>query len=201
MTDAEYPELLAALDKFAEGLDPRERVTVLYRLIAPLLGRIEGEDRELSDEPVMSNQDAVRGLRAAAAGEQVDADAIHEHLTTVGLCYSEDQDPDFHVISQSAYAAAAWLTLWAGRGLRTDDAFEDGADLLPPFAPSTFTQIADMVAWTRSGQVYLFWEDAIEEPDLSDLRAAAHELRAMGKDCGFEFSEGGSKPNRRVVRP
>ncbi|MER7795322.1 hypothetical protein [Streptomyces sp. NPDC097640] len=179
MTDAEYSELLLALDKFAEGLDPRERVAVLYGLIAPLLGRIEGEDGELSDDPVMSNQEAVRGLRAAAAGEQVDADAIHEHLTTVGLSYSEDQDPDFHVISQSAYAAAAWLTLWAGRGLRGDDSHTDGEDVLPRFAPSTFTQIADMAAWTRSDQMYLFWEDAIEDPDLGDLWAATHELRAM----------------------
>ncbi|MDX3233388.1 hypothetical protein [Streptomyces sp. ME19-01-6] len=179
MTDTEYPELLAALDEFAEGLDPRERVTGLYGLIAPLLGLIEREDRELSDEPVMSNPEAVLGLRRAAAGEPVDADAIHEHLTTVGLAYSEDQDPDFHVISQTAYVAAAWLTLLAGRGLRSDGYLEDGEDLLPEFAPSTFTQIADLLAWTRSDQMYTIWEDAAEDPDLGDLPAATRELKAM----------------------
>jgi hypothetical protein len=179
MTDTEYPELLAALDEFVEGLGLYERITGLYGLIAPLLGLIEREDRELSDEPVMSNPEAVLGLRRAAAGEPVDADAIHEHLTAVGLSYSEDQDPDFHVISQTAYAAAAWLTLLAGRNLRTDDSLDDGDDLLPRFAPSTFTQIADLLAWTRSDQMYLHWEDAADDPDLGDLSAATSALRAM----------------------
>ncbi|MGY0061485.1 hypothetical protein ACWY4P_33945 [Streptomyces sp. LZ34] len=182
MTDTEYPELLAALDEFAESLDPRERVTALYGLIAPLLGRIEGEDEELSDEPVMSNPEAVLGLRRAAAGEPVDADAIHEHLTAVGLSYSEDQDPDLHVISQSAYAAAAWLTLLAGRKLRTDDSLDDGEDLFPRVARSTFAQIADLLAWTRSDQIYIIWEDAADDPTLGDLSAATRELKAMYRE-------------------
>ncbi|WP_207931124.1 hypothetical protein [Streptomyces sp. 8K308] len=48
---------------------------------------------EFSDEPLMSNAEAVRGLRAAAIGEPVDADAIHEHLTTMALVYSGTGTP------------------------------------------------------------------------------------------------------------
>ncbi|MGP3986947.1 hypothetical protein [Streptomyces sp. 3N207] len=178
-TDTEYSELLQALDVFGGSLGPDEQVSCLYRLLAPLLGQVEREDMEFSDEPVLSNPEAVQGLHRAAAGEPVDADAIHEHLTAMGLVYSEDQDPDLHVISQSAYAAAAWLRLSAGRKLRTDDLAEDDEDLIPAFAPSTFTQIIDLLAWTRSDQVYIFWEDALTYPDLRDLQAATRELRAM----------------------
>ncbi|MFF3787051.1 hypothetical protein [Streptomyces sp. NPDC001933] len=62
---------------------------------------------------------ALRQLRKAASGQPVDVDAVHERLTEVGLCHSEDQDPERHIVSQSAYAAAAWLRLLAGRKLRT----------------------------------------------------------------------------------
>ncbi|MFE0187361.1 hypothetical protein [Streptomyces sp. NPDC059008] len=181
MTDPTYPELLQALDEFIGGTDTglAQHITGLYDLLAPLLDHIERADRDFSDEPVLSNPEAVGGLRRAAAGETVDADAVHDHLTALGLAYSEDQDPDFHVISQSAYAAAAWLSLLTGRKLRTDAPLEDGEDLLPRFAPSTFTQITDLLAWTRSDQVYIFWEDAAADPDLGDLSAATRELREM----------------------
>ncbi|MFI6763961.1 hypothetical protein [Streptomyces sp. NPDC050355] len=186
MTDATYPELLQSLEEFIESTNTgstnphhARHITGLYHLLAPLLSHIEHADLEFTDEPVLSNPEAVRGLRRAAAGETVDADAIHEHLTALGLAYSEDQDPDFHVISQSAYAAAAWLSLLAGRKLRTDDHLDDGEDVLPRFAPSTFTQIIDLLAWTRSDQVYVIWEDAATDPDLGDLSAATRELGAM----------------------
>ncbi|MFB9460383.1 hypothetical protein [Streptomyces antimycoticus] len=69
MTDATYSELLGAIDEFAGRLDPHEQVACLYGLIAPLLDRVEQEDEELSDEPVLSTPEAVRGIRKAAAGE------------------------------------------------------------------------------------------------------------------------------------
>ncbi|QYC40219.1 hypothetical protein Nocox_13005 [Nonomuraea coxensis DSM 45129] len=180
MTDTTYDEWLAIIDELAERLDPRARLACLYGLIAPLLNRVEREDEELSDDPALSTPDAVRGLRKAAAGEQVDVDAVYEQLTEVGLCYSEDQDPDRHLVSQSAYAAAAWLQLLAGRKLRATAYLEgDDEDPVPPFAPSAFTRIVDLLAWTRSDQVYFHWEDAIAYPEDCDLPAAIRELRAM----------------------
>lgn len=176
MTETTYPELLRSIDEFARTLPPRERLARLYGLIAPLLESVEEEDEEFADEQELSTPEAVRGLRCAAAGEQVDVEAIHEHLAGMGLNYSEDQDPERHVISQSAYAAAAWLQLVAGHPLPTG--FDD-EDILPTFAPSTFTQIVDLLAWTRSGQIYLFWEDAEADPDLGDLAASTGELRGM----------------------
>ncbi|UKY47426.1 hypothetical protein [Streptomyces inhibens] len=179
MTDTTYSELLGTIDEFAGRLDLHERVACLYGLIAPLLDRVEQEDEELSDEPVLSTADAVRGIHKAAAGEPTDVDAVHEQLTEVGLCYSEDQDPERHIVSQSAYASAAWLRLLTGRKLRTTRYLEgDDEDLMPPFAPSTFTQIVDLLAWTRSGQVYCHWEDATTAPE-DDLPAATRELQVM----------------------
>lgn len=179
MTDTTYSEVLGTIDEFAGRLDPHQQVACLYGLIDPLLDRVLQEDEELSDEPVLSTADAVRGIRKAAAGESTDVDAVHEQLTEVGLCYSEDQDPERHIVSQSAYASAAWLRLLTGRKLRTTRYLEgDDEDLIPPFAPSTFTQIVDLLAWTRSGQVYYHWEDATAVPE-ADLPAAIHELQAM----------------------
>ncbi|WP_413099610.1 hypothetical protein [Streptomyces sp. Inha503] len=183
MTDTTYSELLETIDQFAAKLDPHERVRRLYGLIAPLLDRVEREDEELSDEPVLSTPDAVRGIREAATGEPVDLDAVHEQLTEVGLCYSEDQDPERHLVSQSAYAAAAWLRLLAGRELRTTRYLEgEDEDPVPPFAPSAFTRIVDLLAWTRSDQVYVHWEDAVTYPEEFDLPAATHELRTMHRE-------------------
>ncbi len=180
MTGTKYDELLVIIDEFADRLAPRARLTCLYGLMAPLLDRVEREDEELSDDPVLSTPDAVRDLRKAAAGEPVDVDAVHEQLTEVGLCYSEDQAPERHIVSQSAYAAAAWLQLLAGRKLRTTAYLEgDYEDLVPPFAPSAFTRIVDLLAWTRSDQIYLHWEHAIAYPEDGDLPAAIRELRAM----------------------
>ncbi|MGP3987027.1 hypothetical protein ACTWP9_09590, partial [Streptomyces sp. 3N207] len=68
--------------------------------MAPLLDRVEREDEELSGDPVMSTRGAVRELRMAAAAEPVDVDAVHEQSTEVGLCSSEDQDPERHIVSQ-----------------------------------------------------------------------------------------------------
>ncbi|WP_326807883.1 MULTISPECIES: hypothetical protein [unclassified Streptomyces] len=178
MTDTTYSELLGTIDEFAGRLDPQEQAACLYGLIAPLLDRVEQEDEEFSDEPVLSTPEAVEGLRRAAAEELIDADAVYDHLTAVGLYYSEDQDEERHVIAQTADAGAAWLRLLTGRELRSTS-LEDDEDLIPSFAPSTFTQIVDLLAWTRSGQVYIHWEDAIADPGLCDLPAAIHELRAM----------------------
>ncbi|MFI1730242.1 hypothetical protein ACH40E_13595 [Streptomyces acidicola] len=167
-------------DEFAGRLDPQARLACLYGLMAPLLDLVEREDEELSDDPVLSTPEAVRELRKAAAGERVDVDGVHEQLTEVGLCYSEDQDPERHIVSQSAYAAAAWLRLQAGRKLRTTAYLEgDDEDPVPPFAPSAFTRIVDLLAWTRSDQMYFHWEDAIADPEDCDLPAAIRELRAM----------------------
>ncbi|AGP59787.1 hypothetical protein [Streptomyces rapamycinicus] len=183
MTDTTYSELLEIIDEFAAKLDPHERMRRLYGLIAPLLDRVEREDEELSDEPVLSTPDAVRGIRKAAAGEPIDLDAVHEQLTEVGLCYSEDQDPERHVVSQSAYAAAAWLRLLAGRKLRTTRYLEgEDEDPVPPFAPSAFTRIVDLLAWTRSNQVYVHWEDALTYSEEFDLPAATHQLRTMHRE-------------------
>ena len=60
----------------------------------------------------------------------------------------------------------------------------EGVDsLIPTFAPSPFSRIVDVLAWTRSGQVYTPWEDALTYPDpdadLCDLPAATRELQAM----------------------
>ncbi|AOR30990.1 hypothetical protein BFF78_07960 [Streptomyces fodineus] len=180
MTGTTYDELLVIIDEFTERLAPQARLTCLYGLMAPLLDRVEREVEELSDDPVLSTPDAVRDLRKAAAGEPVDVDAVHEQLTEVGLCCSEDHDPERHIVSQSAYAAAAWLQLLAGRKLRTTAYLEgDDEDLVPPFAPSAFTRIVDLLAWTRSDQIYLHWDDAIAHPEDGDLPAAIRELRAM----------------------
>lgn len=182
MTDTTYRDLLRSIDDFANNLPLGEQLTHLYGLIAPLLERVEQEEEDFRDEPVLSTPEAVRGIRRAADGEPVDADAIYDHLAEMGLVYSEDQDPELHVISQSASAAAAWLRLVAGRELRTSS--EDADDLVPRFAPSAFSQIVDLLAWTRSGQVYMFWEDAVTEPDQCDLPAATRELRAMRLEIG-----------------
>ncbi|MFD8330887.1 hypothetical protein [Streptomyces lydicus] len=180
MADTTYEDLLGIIDEVAGRLDPGARLACLFGLLAPLLDQVEREDEELSDDPVLPTPDAVRELRKAAAGEPVDLDAVHEQLTEVGLCYSEDQDPERHMVSQSAYAAAAWLRLLAGRKLRTT-AYLEGEDEepVPPFAPSAFTRIVDLLAWTRSNQVYFHWEDAITCPKYCDLQAAIRELRAM----------------------
>ncbi|MFH9246491.1 hypothetical protein ACH4LK_13780 [Streptomyces lydicus] len=180
MADTTYDDLLGIIDEVAGRLAPGERLACLFGLMAPLLDQVEREDEELSDDPVLSTSDAVRELRKAAAGEPVDIDAVHEQLTEVGLCYSEDQDPERHIVSQSAYAAAAWLRLLAGRKLRTT-AYLEGEDEepVPPFAPSAFTRIVDLLAWTRSNQEYFHWEDAMTYPEDGDLQAAIRELRAM----------------------
>ncbi|MFJ9850083.1 hypothetical protein [Streptomyces sp. NPDC101150] len=178
MTDTTYPELLTEIDELASGLPRQEQLTRLYRLIEPLLARVESEDEEFTDDPVLSTPEAVRGIRRAAAGEPVDADAIHDHLSLMALVYSEDQDPDLHVISQSAYAAAGWLRLREGRPLRTS--VEDNPDdLLPPFAPTPFSRLVDFLAWTRSEQIYTCWEDATAHPDVCDLQSATDALRAI----------------------
>lgn len=185
MTETTYEELLGAIDESAQRLTPQTRLACLYVLIAPLLDRVERADEELADDEVLSTPEAVRELRRAAAGESVDVDAVHEQLAEVGLCYSEDQDPELHVVSQSAYAAAAWLQMLAGRPLRVTanlQGYEE--DLVPPFAPSTFTRIVDLLAWTRTDQMYVPWEDAIAVPDADpdeewDFPATMRELRAM----------------------
>ncbi|WP_031174004.1 hypothetical protein [Streptomyces durhamensis] len=177
MADTTYDDVLGLIDEVAGRLDPGQRLARLFGLMAPLLDRVEREDQELSDDPVLSTSDAVRELRKAAAGEPADVDAAHEQLAEVGLCYSEDQAPERHLVSQSAYAAAAWLRLLAGRQLRTT-AYLDDEDLVPPYAPSAFTRIVDLLAWTRSDQMYFHWEDALTSPEDCDLQAAVHELQA-----------------------
>ncbi|MBC6466527.1 hypothetical protein [Actinomadura alba] len=173
MTDTTYPDLLRSIDEFADDLPPGEQLARLYGLIAPLLERLEQQEADFCDEPALSTSEAVQGIRRAADGEPVDADAIYDHLTEMSVV--EDQDPELHVIGQSASAAATWLGLVAGRELRT--IVED--DLIPRFAPSTFSQIVDLLVWTRSGQMYVFWEDAVTDPDWHDLQAATRELQAM----------------------
>ncbi|WP_171161935.1 hypothetical protein [Streptomyces sp. I05A-00742] len=182
MTDATYSQLSGIIDEFASSLEVDAQVACLYVLITPLLGRIEQAEEEYDDVPVPPSSGVVRALRRAAAGEPVDADAVHERLTAVALTCSEDQDSERHIMAASALAAAAWLGLREGRELRTaslKEGFEDGEDLVPPYAPSVFTQIVDLLAWTRSGQMYTFWEDAGADPDLCDLPAATREPRAM----------------------
>ncbi|GGV12569.1 hypothetical protein GCM10010260_59180 [Streptomyces filipinensis] len=186
MAETTYDDVLGLIDEVAGKLGPGERPARLFGLMAPLLDRVEREDEELSDDPVLSTSDAVRELRKAAAGEPADVDAAHEQLTEVGLCYSEDQAPERHLVSQSAYAAAAWLRLLAGRKLRTTAYLADDEDLVPPYAPSAFTRIVDLLAWTRSDQMYFHWEDALTHPEDCDLQAAVRELRAMHEEIsGF----------------
>ncbi|WP_207931123.1 hypothetical protein [Streptomyces sp. 8K308] len=86
------------------------------------------------------------------------------------------------MISQSAYAVAAWLVLPTGRRLRLSDLLDDDKELVPPFAPSVLTRIADLLAWTRSDQVYLRWENAADDPKPGNLPAAARELRAIHQE-------------------
>lgn len=176
MTDKTYTELLTSIDEVARRLDPREQAACLYGLIAPLLDRIEQEDEPLSDEPGLSTPEAVQEIRSAAAGQPVDADAVYNQLTLVA--FVEDQDLDLHLMSQTAFAAAAWLCLQTGRNLRST-IFNDDEELVPPYAPSMFTQIVDLLAWTRSDQLYTFWETAVAHPDVADLPAATRELEAM----------------------
>ncbi|MFI6743567.1 hypothetical protein ACIBI9_62775 [Nonomuraea sp. NPDC050451] len=176
MTDRTYTELLTSIDEAARRLDPREQAACLYGLIAPLLEQIQQEDEPLSDEAVLSTAEAVQGIHLAAAGEPVDADAVYNQLVLVG--FVEDQDVDLHLMSQRALAAAAWLRLQTGRDLRST-IFDDTEELIPPYAPSMFTQIVDLLAWTRSDQLYTFWETAVAHPDVADLPAATRELEAM----------------------
>ncbi|MGW3571825.1 hypothetical protein ACWDSL_49485 [Streptomyces sp. NPDC000941] len=178
MEDTTYPELLGTIDEFAGKLDPKEQVARLYDLMVPLLDRVAQEEEEFSDEPVLTPADVVRGLRQVAAGALADVDAVYEHLTAMGLYYSEDQDPERHVVSQMAFAAAVWLRLLTGRELQATS-LDDDEDLVPPFAPSEFTQIIDLLAWTRSGQTYMFWGDALTDPDFCDFPAAVRELGAI----------------------
>ncbi|MFF7357231.1 hypothetical protein ACFZA1_32060 [Streptomyces filipinensis] len=114
MADTTYDDVLGLIDEVAGRLDPGQRLARLFGLMAPLLDRVEREDQELSDDPVLSTSDAVRELRKAAAGEPADVDAAHEQLAEVGLCYSEDQAPERHLVSQSAYAAAPGRGCWRG---------------------------------------------------------------------------------------
>ncbi|MCX5107242.1 hypothetical protein OOK13_01565 [Streptomyces sp. NBC_00378] len=180
MKETVYDQLPRIIDEFTERLTSRARLACLYDLMEPSLDRIEREGEELSDCPVLSTPDAVCELRKAAAGQPVDVDAVHERLTEVGLCYSEDQEPDRHIVSQSAHAATAWLRLLAGRKLRTTADLEgDDQELVPSFAPSAFTRIVDLLAWTRSDQMYFHWEDAIADSEDCDLPAAIHELWAI----------------------
>ncbi|WFB06314.1 hypothetical protein LRS74_04075 [Streptomyces sp. LX-29] len=180
-THRDYSELLCDIDEFAGRLDPRERLAALYGLIAPLLDRAEREDEEISDEPALSSAGVVRALRAAAAGEPTDADALYEALIILGLAFSEDQDRERGLVAQSAFAAAGWLRLRTGRDLRAGDLADD-EDPVPAYAPSPFTRIVDVLAWTRSGQLYAFWEDAPAHPELCDLPAATRELRAIRRE-------------------
>ncbi|EID56524.1 hypothetical protein [Saccharomonospora xinjiangensis] len=180
MTDTSYAALLATLDELAERTEPQVRLAWLHDLIAPLLDRVEQEDDPLSDEPRISTPDAVRAWHRAAAGDQVDVDAVYDQLMTVGLVYSEDQDPDLHVISQTAYAAAAWLRLLTGRDLRSTVEDEEEVEGIEEWSGSSvFTQIIDMLAWTRTGQVYTFWQDAAADPGYCDFPVATRELDAM----------------------
>ncbi|CAM3017819.1 hypothetical protein SAXI111661_14415 [Saccharomonospora xinjiangensis] len=178
MKDTSYAALLATLDELAERTEPQVRLAWLHDLIAPLLDRVEQEDEPLSDEPRLSTPEAVREWHRAASGEQVDVDAVYDQLMTVALVYSEDQDPDLHVISQTAYAAAIWLRLLTGRDLRSsvEDEVEDIGEWS---GSSVLTQLIDMLAWTRTGQVYTFWQDAAADPGYCDFPAATRELDAM----------------------
>ncbi|WP_131738391.1 hypothetical protein [Actinomadura roseirufa] len=175
MTDRTYAELLSDLDEFARDLDSREQANRLYGLFAPLLDRVEQWDEELTDEPMMSTPEAVRAIRRAAAGQPVDADAVHERLCLVG--FVEDQDVDLHVMGQTAVVAAQWLSLLVGRDLRT--ILVPDEEPLPPYAPSRFTRIVDLLAWTRSNQSYWCWEDADAYAEFADYPAATHELTTM----------------------
>ncbi|MGO4759733.1 hypothetical protein AB4212_65785, partial [Streptomyces sp. 2MCAF27] len=181
MEDTTYPELLGTIGEFAGKLDPKEQVARLYDLMVPLLDRVVQEEEEFSDEPVVTPADVVRGLRQVAVGELADVDAVYEQLTAMGLYYCEDQDPERHVVSQTAFAAAVWLRLLTGRELRATS-LDDDEDLVPPFAPSEFTQIIDLLAWTRSGQTYMFWGDALTNPDFCDFPAAMRELGAIHRE-------------------
>ncbi|MBO2453166.1 hypothetical protein J4573_39155 [Actinomadura barringtoniae] len=176
MTDRTYAELISAIDEFARDWDSREQASRLYGLFAPLLDHVEQQDAELSDEQTMSTPEAVREVRRAAAGEPVDAQAIYEQLALVSLV--EDQDEDLHLIGQSAMVAADWLRLLTGLDL-TSTTYPGEGELLPRYAPSPFTQIVDMLAWTRSNQMYNHWEDADDNADYADFSAATHELNAI----------------------
>lgn len=176
MTDETYAELLNAIDESVRNLTPKEQANRLYGLIEPLLDRVERQDELLSDEQTMTTPEAVQGVRRAAAGESVDADAIFEQLAMVSLV--EDQDRDLHVMGETAAVAAEWLRLLTGRDLRSTT-FPDAETLVPTYAPTPFTRIVDILAWIRTGQMYSPWEDAATDPDYGDFPAAIRELREM----------------------
>ena len=119
MTEKAFADSLDAVEELAGSLDLRDRLTCLYGLIAPSLGRLERENEPLGDDSPLSTPEVVERVRRAAAGEPVDVDAVYEQLTAVGYVYSENRDPDSHVIAQTAYAAAIWLRLLTGRDLRS----------------------------------------------------------------------------------
>ncbi|WP_157546674.1 hypothetical protein [Hamadaea tsunoensis] len=169
MTDADldYQRELDRLTSAVERLAPRQRLGWLLAAISPLLDQVAARDGDLYDEQEMTTPEAVeRFRRYAGGGTRLDPAPIHYHLTYFSLVESEDQDVRMHVRSQAAWLAAQWLQLETGREL---PAVEDDFELRPT------ADIANTLAWTRSGQIELLPEDAAH----GDAGAAVRELRLM----------------------
>ncbi|MFI9508860.1 hypothetical protein [Nocardia sp. NPDC052566] len=169
-----YRELLAEVVIALERFDHRSRLDRLFALISPLLDDVAAQDEEHDEEPEMRTADAVAGFRGIATGEDLPIDTIHYTLTCFALTESEDQDPRMLVRSQSAWLAAAWLQLHAGRHLRLVEEVDD-------YGLATLPDIVNMLTWTRSQQVDVHTEylgDAHSD-GYADLPAALAELRVI----------------------
>gem|GEM_PF-4381820 len=177
--DAHRERYLTLLDQLAttlDRLDPAERLGRLFDLISPLLDEIAEQNGEFDDEAEMETVDAVRRFRSIAAGEALDADAVHHHLTSYALVESEDQDPEMHARAQAAFLAAGWLRMSVGRALRAQEIISDECR----GTAYSSTELVNELAWTRSRQVSILVEYiANEYVSKRDVGAAADALADM----------------------
>lgn len=175
----QYAALLPAVAAALERLPARQRLDQLFAMISPLLDEFADWTDEFQDEPVLTTAEAVEGFRRIAAGADLDADAVHHHLTDFAWAQSEDQDPEMHVRSQAAWLAADWLSRSIGRKLRTVDGIGDSRF-------DSMTDIVNELAWTRSRQTSLHPDDAADDEydQYFDKSAALLQLRAMAQELG-----------------
>lgn len=175
-----YMELLSDITEALGRMAPPQRLCRLFELISPLLDEISWENRDFLDEPETETAEAVDSFRRIAAGEALDADAVHYHLTYFALVESEDQDPEMHVRSQAAWLAAEWLWLKEGRALRIDALIGS----MPEDAEPDLAAMVNTLAWTRSRQVsmlaqYVHDEALWNRHPFRNVPAAVQELRAI----------------------
>lgn len=166
-----FTSLLATVASGLDRMSADQRLDRLFALISPLLDEIAQENRHFLDYPQMETAEAVNRFRRIAAGECLDADAVHYHLTHFAWGESEEPDRQMHVRSQSAWLAAEWLQLKVGRRLHVPDH-------LGEYDSGDSATFANALAWTRSRQVCTRPEHVSDSSNLDgrDVRAAGDVL-------------------------